>query len=910
MDQRQPFQAELPSRAHLTSNQANDFSKCLDFSTGVDITESELLLYCLLVEAFPLNSFRARYHEKYLGISSAIENVLHVDFGSVGIANYLYRANNNLRRDLGKVKGVLRWKCYREKIERIVKNHPLALQALISSRDSTMETSGITLNELRNQLTRECSKERMGENAEEEEAVSETKFSIEALDTLNIDEFPNWKKCVNSENNTAHLFYYGGKSIGYPQIEVAINNEGFWKIRHEGRERKICLDWADVSPQINSIQDLDKLLITIQSLKVCPGCSFEQFQTVLPHNNSEPVYYMRNGEPAAFVEVNPSQYHKKSIRSTSCLIFIPYDEALLQPANEICAACGHSQHYLRTLKSRIYCQNQIGEKHKGENSKYTRFDYLDKDDLMHLLREKTTEMKNLQKKVKKLEKCREKMVEVGRDTDSDFRVMFKKLNDGLRKQKENPKSCKWKGCSEQQNWTEADELYQHVKGHIKVTDDLIAPIERNYSCLWGTCDKTFSKKKILEEHLREHTGFSRDQFFPVLLNDQAKALTVPKRQMRWHPLVIKWCLRMFSKSHAAYDDLRESGFLNLPSGRLLSDYKNLSSPLSGWQTSTLDEMKLKFEKVKIGKRGQLGGLFFDEVKIKEGLVFNPSTFELVGFTDLDDDEIELPSIGQLKESDSKPENKLATHVLQFYFPCAFFLTRGVTAQKLNRLFWQGVSILHGFNFTIMLACCDGAPENRAFMNMNGNNASKSKCYNPFSRKPLFFISDPPHLLKKLRNNIYTSGFKCQNSRFTRLLQKNGKYILWDHIYSVYQRDKQRRLYATDLRNAHVHLDNLSKMRVKLAVHTLSEKVCRDMALHENNSTEKTQEFIKMCEMLWNVFNDNSPLQSITDQRITNLNQVLNYFKAWKQELQQVFHRRTDVSQHFITWQTMFDLEVI
>ena len=155
------------------------------------------------------------------------------------------------------------------------------------------------------------------------------------------------------------------------------------------------------------------------------------------------------------------------------------DEALLQPANEICAACGHSQHYLRTLKSRIYCQNQIGEKHKGENSKYTRFDYLDKDDLMHLLREKTTEMKNLQKKVKKLEKCREKKVEVGRDTDSDFRVMFKKLNDGLRKQKENPKSCKWKGCSEQQNWTEADELYQHVKGHIKVTDDLIAIIERN-----------------------------------------------------------------------------------------------------------------------------------------------------------------------------------------------------------------------------------------------------------------------------------------------------------------------------------------------------------------------------------------------------------------------------------------------
>ena len=50
---------------------------------------------------------------------------------------------------------------------------------------------------------------------------------------------------------------------------------------------------------------------------------------------------------------------------------------------------------------------------------------------MHLLREKTAEMRNLQKKVKKLEKCREKVVEVGRDTDSDFRVMFNPIQTGL-----------------------------------------------------------------------------------------------------------------------------------------------------------------------------------------------------------------------------------------------------------------------------------------------------------------------------------------------------------------------------------------------------------------------------------------------------------------------------------------------
>ena len=162
----------------------------------------------------------------------------------------------------------------------------------------------------------------------------------------------------------------------------------------------------------------------------------------------------------------------------------------------------------------------------------------------------------------------------------------------------------------------------------------------------------------------------------------------------------------------------------------------------------------------------------------------------------------------------------------------------------------------------MFGCCDGAPENRSFMNRNGTNATKSKCYNPFSKKPLFFISDPPHLMKKLRNNIYSSGFKSQNPRYTRLLEKNKKSIMWDHIYSVYQRDKKRRLYTTDLRSSHVHLDSLSKMRVKLAVHTLSSKVQADMAFHENNVTASTQEYIKMCETLWTVFNDNQPFHSI------------------------------------------------
>jgi hypothetical protein len=48
--------------------------------------------------------------------------------------------------------------------------------------------------------------------------------------------------------------------------------------------------------------------------------------------------------------------------------------------------------------------------------------------------------------------------------------------------------------------------------------------------------------------MREHTGYVKDEVMEILLKDQAMALQKPAKQMKWHPLVIQWCFKLYCKS--------------------------------------------------------------------------------------------------------------------------------------------------------------------------------------------------------------------------------------------------------------------------------------------------------------------------------------------------------------------------
>ena len=107
-----------------------------------------------------------------------------------------------------------------------------------------------------------------------------------------------------------------------------------------------------------------------------------------------------------------------------------------------------------------------------------------------------------------------------------------------------------------------------------------------------------------------------------------------KKGMRWHPLMVRWCLFLRHQSNKCYETLRESGCIHLPSQRTLRDYTHYVQSGVGFSTEVDCLLLQAMNLMTCPEWHKLVILLLDEMHIREDLVYDKHTGKMIGFTNL------------------------------------------------------------------------------------------------------------------------------------------------------------------------------------------------------------------------------------------------------------------------------------
>ena len=403
-----------------------------------------------------------------------------------------------------------------------------------------------------------------------------------------------------------------------------------------------------------------------------------------------------------------------------------------------------------------------------------------------------------------------------------------------------------------------------------------------------------------------------------------------KRGMRWHPMLIKWCIYLKSKSTSTYDSLRHSGFIKLPSERLLYDYTHVIKQGVGFKPELVDMLAEEMEsKGATEEWQQYVGLLQDEIKVKSELVYDKHSGELIGFIDLDS---MSNSLIHMEECIKEEAKKLATHILvvmvrgisvDLKFPLAHFATNGITSDQLFGILWECVELVEiDAGLKVLYITADGASPNRRFIKLHKTDEQQTTVYRAINRfaadeRYIYFVSDPPHLIKTARNCFSNSG----SHKNTRKMWCGGKDVSWMHIVDLYK-DHCTGVFrlCPKLSRAHIDITSFGAMKLSLAAQVLSTTVANALEMVYGDRTSATTEFIRHMDKFFDCLNvrnlnegqqkrkDNlKPFTDPNDPRLDYLtDDFLKYFEDWKQsvEARPGEFSKTQKNQMQLSYQTL------
>lgn len=150
----------------------------------------------------------------------------------------------------------------------------------------------------------------------------------------------------------------------------------------------------------------------------------------------------------------------------------------------------------------------------------------------------------------------------------------------------------------------------------------------------------------------------------------------------------------------------------------------------------------------------------------------------------------------------------------------------------------------------MCTICDLDPQQQRLSRLLEVTAGHPFFNHPVTGEPVFFLYDPPHLLKSLRNALVNHDIEFSD----------GMVAFWSYIKALWSLDSSKSLRLVPrLSSKHVFLGLGKKMSVKLAAQVFSHSVYAGIMTYREHGllpkdSDQTATFVKRMNDIWDLFN--------------------------------------------------------
>lgn len=346
-----------------------------------------------------------------------------------------------------------------------------------------------------------------------------------------------------------------------------------------------------------------------------------------------------------------------------------------------------------------------------------------------------------------------------------------------------------------------------------------------------------------------------------------------KRQKKgkYPPELRQFALTLNFYSKKAYEYVRQKFSNVLPHIRTLASWIATVNASPGFMLEAKNALKIKAAEAGLKGYKILCNLILDEMSIRKKIEWDGH--KTYGYVD----------VGTMVEGDNLEEAREALVLMvvalnaHWKIPVGYFMTNGLNGEEKANIVRQSLEFVHEADIIVTSITFDGAASNISmakFLGANLNNSHLQTHFpHPITGEKVYIFLDACHMVKLIRNCFGTKKY---------LENGDGKPISWDFIKNLYEIQQNEQLHAGNkLGKRHIQWTK-EKMKVSLAVQTLSNSVAsaldwlnHKMKIRAFENSDATSEFCRIINNLFDTLNSKSrfskkeyekPLSETTEQK--------------------------------------------